>query len=125
MEIRQCRQLHYHSALDPSSRRGRCKLDGHWIFSRGWSFGCTLSGIYAQLQAKRGNAEEAHDEDEERGRNVNSRGSLFDYPYVFWQLGLICMLGYGGINTFTNSAQRFLAFTFYAGDQRAAGSAKR
>lgn len=69
--------------------------------------------------------EEARDEDEETGRNVNSRDSLFDYPYVFWQLGLICMLGYGGINTFTNSAQRFLAFTFYAGDQRAAGSAKR
>ena len=35
------------------------------------------------------------------------------------------MLGYGGTETFTNSAQRFLAFTFYAGDQDAAGWAKR
>lgn len=70
------------------------------------------------------NDEEGNDEEGAR-RNVNFHASLSDYPYMFWQLGLICMLGYGSINTFTNSAQRFLAFTFYGGDQRAAGSATR
>ena len=37
--------------------------------------------------------EDVHGEYEETGTNVNIRASLFDYPYVFWQLGLICMLG--------------------------------
>lgn len=37
--------------------------------------------------------EDVHGEYEEIGTNVNIRASLFDYPYVFWQLGLICMLG--------------------------------
>lgn len=69
-----------------------------------------------------------HDDEgevEERERDVGILASLSKYPWIFWQLGLICMLGYGSINTFTNSAQRFLAFTFYGGDQRAAGLATR
>lgn len=76
-------------------------------------------------EQKHTTSEDVHGEYEETGTNVNMRASLFDYPYVFWQLGLICMLGYGGTEAFTNSAQRFLAFTFYAGDQNAAGWAKR
>ncbi|KAB8075438.1 hypothetical protein BDV29DRAFT_171976 [Aspergillus leporis] len=44
---------------------------------------------------------------------------------IFWQLTLICILGYGGINTFTNSAQQFLAACFYRGDQRAPGAVTR
>lgn len=96
----------------------------------GLSIGVSLlSALYLvsirNSERKDAMSEEAHGEGEETERNVNVRSSLFDYPYVFWQVGIICMLGYGAINTFTNSAQRFLAFTFYAGDQRAAGSAKR
>ncbi|KAL4929498.1 major facilitator superfamily domain-containing protein [Aspergillus undulatus] len=45
------------------------------------------------------------------------------FPTVFWYLAMICLLGYGCLNTFTNSAPRFLATRFYDGDQRAAGSA--
>jgi MFS family permease len=46
-------------------------------------------------------------------------------PPAFWQLALMCVLSYGCVNTFANSAQRFIASRFYAGDQRAAGSAMR
>ncbi|OGM48676.1 hypothetical protein ABOM_001983 [Aspergillus bombycis] len=49
--------------------------------------------------------------------------SVSRFNRIYWQLGIVCVLGYGGINTFTNSAQRFLAAWFYKGDQRAAGSA--
>ncbi|KAL5338960.1 major facilitator superfamily domain-containing protein [Aspergillus crustosus] len=45
------------------------------------------------------------------------------FPPVYWYLALICLLGYGCLNAFTNSAQRFLAARYYEGDQRAAGSA--
>lgn len=62
---------------------------------------------------------------EGRERNVSTLAIFSKCPWIFWQLGIIGMLGYGSINTFTNSAQRFLAFTFYGGDQRAAGSATR
>ncbi|KAI9370032.1 major facilitator superfamily domain-containing protein [Aspergillus egyptiacus] len=47
---------------------------------------------------------------------------LRHFPPVFWQLALLCLLGYGVLNTFTNSAQRFLAIHFYHGNQRQAGS---
>ncbi|KAL4921183.1 major facilitator superfamily domain-containing protein [Aspergillus aurantiobrunneus] len=45
------------------------------------------------------------------------------FPPVFWQLALLCLMSFGCLNTFTNSAQRFLAMRFYRGDQRAAGEA--
>ncbi|KAL3475517.1 major facilitator superfamily domain-containing protein [Aspergillus californicus] len=45
------------------------------------------------------------------------------FPRVFWHLSLICLLGYGCLNTFTNSGQRFLATRFYHDDQLAAGEA--
>ncbi|GAQ11630.1 hypothetical protein ALT_8951 [Aspergillus lentulus] len=44
-------------------------------------------------------------------------------PRIYWHLSLICVLEYGGINTFTNSTQRFLASWFYHGNQRTAGLA--
>lgn len=46
-------------------------------------------------------------------------------PSTYWQLILIYILGYGGINTFTNSAQRFLAARFFHDDQSTAGAALR
>ncbi|KAL4978111.1 major facilitator superfamily domain-containing protein [Aspergillus desertorum] len=49
--------------------------------------------------------------------------SFRQFPPGYWQLALICLLSYGCLNTFTNSAQRFLAMRYYQGDQRAAGSA--
>lgn len=49
--------------------------------------------------------------------------SFRQYPSSYWLLALICFLSYGCLNTFTNSAQRFLATRYYHGDQRAAGSA--
>ncbi|KAL4775446.1 major facilitator superfamily domain-containing protein [Aspergillus nidulans var. acristatus] len=49
--------------------------------------------------------------------------SFRQYPPSYWLLALICLLSYGCLNTFTNSAQRFLAKRYYHGDQRAAGSA--
>ncbi|KAJ5784165.1 uncharacterized protein N7518_009842 [Penicillium psychrosexuale] len=55
--------------------------------------------------------------------NIDSIKSLRQFPGVFWQLALICILCYGGIKTFTISAQRFLAAWFYDGDQRKAGVA--
>ncbi|KGO71536.1 hypothetical protein PITC_051770 [Penicillium italicum] len=54
--------------------------------------------------------------------NLHSAYSARQFPRNFWQLALICILGYGGINTFTISAQRFLAAWFYDGDQRKAGA---
>ena len=108
----------------------------HGVVSAGWmgtgfSLGVSiLSALYLisidnSTGGKRTDTEESNDEEEETGMNVNFLSSLAQCPRIFWQLGLICMLGYGSINTFTNSAQRFLAFTFYCGDQRAAGSATR
>lgn len=46
-------------------------------------------------------------------------------PQVYWQLILLCILGYGGINTFTNSAQRFIAERFFKDDQPKAGRTLR
>jgi hypothetical protein len=55
--------------------------------------------------------------------SLRSAHSARRFPRAFWQLALICILGYGGINTFPISAQRFLAGWFYGGDQRKAGAA--
>ncbi|KAF2130171.1 MFS general substrate transporter [Dothidotthia symphoricarpi CBS 119687] len=49
--------------------------------------------------------------------------SIWRFSPVYWQLILICAVGYGGIGTFTNSAQRFLAARFFNNDQPAAGRA--
>ncbi|KAL4937958.1 major facilitator superfamily domain-containing protein [Aspergillus oleicola] len=54
---------------------------------------------------------------------VDSPSAISQFPPVYWHLALICVLSYGCLNTFTNSAQRFLAARFYGGDQQAAGSA--
>ncbi|KAL5000674.1 major facilitator superfamily domain-containing protein [Aspergillus recurvatus] len=51
------------------------------------------------------------------------RLSFRQFSPAYWQLALVCLLSYGCLNTFTNSAQRFLAMRYYHGDQRAAGSA--
>ena len=51
--------------------------------------------------------------------------SLRQFPLTYWQLLAICALGSGGINTFTNSAQRYLAARFFDGDQSAAGAKVR
>ncbi|KAL4983583.1 major facilitator superfamily domain-containing protein [Aspergillus falconensis] len=51
------------------------------------------------------------------------RLSFDQFSPGYWQLALICLLSYGCLNTFTNSAQRFLAMCYYHGDQRTAGSA--
>ena len=48
--------------------------------------------------------------------------SIRQFPRVYWQIVVVALLGYGGTNTFPNSAQRFLAARFYQGDQSAAGS---
>lgn len=57
--------------------------------------------------------------------NTSYLSIVTSYPYVFWLLGVICILGCGSIDTFSNSAQRFLASVFYAGSQRDAASATR
>lgn len=54
--------------------------------------------------------------------DCNFLAVLASYPYVFWLLGMICILGHGSIETFGNSAQRFLASVFYAGNQQTAVS---
>ncbi|KAL6231802.1 hypothetical protein BDW75DRAFT_233326 [Aspergillus navahoensis] len=51
------------------------------------------------------------------------RLSFRQFSTDYRQLALVCLLSYGCLNTFTNSAQRFLAMRYYHGDQRAAGSA--
>jgi hypothetical protein len=51
--------------------------------------------------------------------------SLRHLPRIYWYLSLVSILGYGGINSFNNSAQRFLASRFYNGDERPAGLAAR
>ncbi|KAL4964822.1 major facilitator superfamily domain-containing protein [Aspergillus stella-maris] len=70
--------------------------------------------------------------DEDRDSDSNGMGVapssgtrtlIRHFPSVYWQLALICILTYGCVNSFTNSAQRFLAARFYRGDQQAAGSA--
>ncbi|KAL2816064.1 major facilitator superfamily domain-containing protein [Aspergillus cavernicola] len=59
--------------------------------------------------------------------NTNPRPSIIPsirhFHPVYWHLALICLLGYGCLNTFTNSAQRFLATAFYNNNQRTAGEA--
>ena len=51
--------------------------------------------------------------------------SLRGFNSTFWLLIVVCAVGYGAINTFTNSAQRFLAAQFFDGDQITAGSQLR
>jgi len=118
------------SILIPRLTKVHGVVAADWI-GTGLSLGVSLlSALYLvsiddPTGGKRTNTEESNDEEEETGININFLASLAQCPPIFWQLGLICTLGYGSINTFTNSAQRFLAFTFYGGDQRAAGSATR
>ncbi|KAL4798815.1 major facilitator superfamily domain-containing protein [Aspergillus venezuelensis] len=70
--------------------------------------------------------------DEDRDSDSNDMGVapslgtvIRHFSPAYWQLALICVLTYGCLNSFTNSAQRFLAARFYRGDQQAAGSAMR
>lgn len=102
----------------------------HGVVAAGWmgavlALGVlTLSACYLlSIQGSEGT--ETDDGGEGRERGVGILASLSKFPWIFWQLGIICFLGYGSINTFQNSAQRFLAFTFYSGDQASAGSATR
>lgn len=116
------------SILIPRLTKAHGVVSASWL-GTGLSLGVSILSVSYLVsindsESKDTDTEEANDEGG-TGRNSNSLPSLSDYPYIFWQLGLICMLGYGSVNTFTNSAQRFLAFTFYNGDQRAAGSATR
>lgn len=73
--------------------------------------------------------EDVNDDPVRNGPNGTTNTSYLSivtsYPYVFWLLGVICILGCGSIDTFSNSAQRFLASVFYAGSQRDAASATR
>ncbi|KAF4171737.1 hypothetical protein CNMCM8060_002419 [Aspergillus lentulus] len=57
--------------------------------------------------------------------DTGSAAPLRQLPRIYGHRSLICVLGYGGINTFTNSTQRFLASRFYHANQRTAGLATR
>lgn len=57
-----------------------------------------------------------------RPSKVNVLGLLKRMPPQYWQLCVICVLAYGSIGPFNNSAQQFLAATFYDGDQTISGS---
>lgn len=48
-------------------------------------------------------------------------GGIKRLPRAYWQLVVICFLGYSVINVFGNSAQRFLAAVFYNHSEVAAG----
>ncbi|KAL2810090.1 major facilitator superfamily domain-containing protein [Aspergillus granulosus] len=58
-----------------------------------------------------------------KSKPFSPASSIRHFPRVFWHLALICLLSYGCVNTFTNSAQRLLALRFYDGNQPAAGGA--
>ncbi|KAL4879715.1 major facilitator superfamily domain-containing protein [Aspergillus karnatakaensis] len=76
-----------------------------------------VTGTEHQASASAKREDEAEDEDAVPSFPFRA------FPPVFWYLAVICLLGYGCLNAFTNSAQRFLATRFYEDDQRAAGSA--
>lgn len=80
------------------------------------SSGVALSGALYLLAAR--GISPIHQSDQ----IFESMSSVRQFSRVFWKLALICVLGYGGINTFPISAQRFLAAWFYHGDQRKAGA---
>lgn len=110
------------------------------IVAASWiSTGITLTATFLSIcylasigvdSSKAFDAEEGDDDDDDEEPapsdfNANCLSILASYPYAFWVLSMICVLGFGSIATFSNSAQRFLASVFYAGDQVAAGSAMR
>ncbi|KAJ5343822.1 uncharacterized protein N7506_003646 [Penicillium brevicompactum] len=80
------------------------------------SSGVAIAGAF-YLLAARGISSTHHN-----GQSSDTTNPVRQFPLVFWKLALICVLGYGGINTFPISAQRFLAKWFYGGDQRKAGA---
>jgi hypothetical protein len=57
-----------------------------------------------------------------KASNVNVVAILKRMPPQYWQLCIICFLIAGCISPFNNSAQQFLATTFYDGDETVAGS---
>ncbi|CAG8382056.1 unnamed protein product [Penicillium salamii] len=86
-----------------------------WIGSM-LSLGIAVVGAIYLLGVRGGTL--VHHESE----NAGTMSPIRQFPSVFWKLAWICVLGYGGINTFPISAQRFLAAWFYDGDQRKAGA---
>ncbi|KAJ5345870.1 hypothetical protein N7452_003874 [Penicillium brevicompactum] len=80
------------------------------------SSGAAIAGAF-YLLAARGISSTHHN-----GQSIDTTNPVRQFTRVFWKLALICVLGYGGINTFPISAQRFLAKWFYGGDQRKAGA---
>lgn len=87
------------SILIPRLIKAHGVVAADWM-GTGLSIGVSLlSALYLiairNSERKDARSEEAHAEDEETGRDVNVWSSLFHYPYVFWQVGIICMLGYG------------------------------
>lgn len=100
------------------------------VVAAGWmgtvlALGVSTLSAYYLLSIQGSECTKTDDGGEGREREVGILASLSKFPWIFWQLGIICFLGYGSINTFQNSAQRFLAFMFYSGDQASAGSATR
>ncbi|KAL4755192.1 hypothetical protein BDW72DRAFT_200218 [Aspergillus terricola var. indicus] len=92
-----------------------------WIATALSLGGTTLGAIYLLTITKRG-ADYSQVGTEDNPKSVVPL-SFHQFPHGYWLLALICLLSYGCLNTFTNSAQRFLATRYYHGDQRAAGSA--
>ncbi|RDW59296.1 uncharacterized protein DSM5745_10991 [Aspergillus mulundensis] len=91
-----------------------------WI-ATALSLGVAIAGALYLLTITKPEVDGARNEDDDC---TNSAPLSFrQFSPVYWQLALICLLSYGCLNTFTNSAQRFLAVRYYHGDQRSAGSA--
>lgn len=62
---------------------------------------------------------------QKRSLSDTSFASMKILPRSYWQLAWICVFGYACMNTFGNSAQRFLAAWSFNGDQVAAGRSLR
>lgn len=54
-----------------------------------------------------------------------SLASVKHLSRTYWKFACICVSGYACINSFRNSAQRFLAAWYFSGDQVAAGKSIR
>ncbi|KAL4819059.1 major facilitator superfamily domain-containing protein [Aspergillus spinulosporus] len=92
-----------------------------WIATALSLGGATLGATYLLTITKR-RADYSQVENEDNPKFILPP-SFRQFPPGYWLLAVVCLLSYGCLNTFTNSAQRFLAKRYYHGDQRAAGSA--
>lgn len=90
-----------------------------WLVSIAGLLACT-SGVASILRLDVKSTANHHRH--QPSQKVNVLGMLKRMPPQYWQLCMICITVYGCIFPFNNSAQQFLATTFYNGDETTAGS---